>query len=114
MKINREVVDDVVVLRFEGKMMGGPRDAASVDKEIDAVLKDGPPRVLMDLEGLTLINSTGLGILVSNQKRLGEAEVALKLVNVPQRIGAAMQITWLTKVFDLYRDEGEALASFRK
>ncbi len=112
MKINREVLNDIVVLRLKGRMMGGPGDAGQFDKEFNDIIANGPRRVLIDLAGLTLINSTGLGILISNRTRLGNADGILKLVNVPKRIMSALQITWLDKEFEFFREEEEALASF--
>jgi anti-sigma B factor antagonist len=113
MKIESENKGGVTVLRLHGKMMGGPADSGALGGHVNAAIERGGAKLLLDLGGLTLVNSTGLGILVTNHTRIRRADGVLKIVNIPDRIGAAFQMTWLDKVFDLYEDEAKALASFQ-
>ena len=78
---------------------------------LDAI-DEGRPNVIVDLGDVTLVNSTGLGILVSNLITLRRCGGDLKLLRVPKRIGSALQTTWLDHVFDLHDVEEEALTSF--
>lgn len=112
MKIAREDHDEVVILRLDGKLMGGP-DAGTMKTAIGDAVEEGKRAVLVDLAKVPLINSTGLGILVSSQSTLRNHEGTLKLLNVPTRIASALQTTWLDRVFESFDDEGSAIASFR-
>ncbi len=111
MKISREDMDRIVVLRMEGKLLGGPT-AGDVKTMIQDAIDEGKANVIIDLGGVTLANSTGLGILVSALVTLRRHGGDLKLLRAPKRIGSALQITWLDRVFDLYDSEESVLASF--
>ena len=111
MKITREDKGNVVILRLDGKLLGGP-DSDTMRSTVLGAIEDGKCNVVVDLEKVSLANSAGLGILVTNLTTLRRNEGTLKLLNVPKRIGSALQTTWLTRVFELYSDEGEALSSF--
>ena len=111
MKITREDKGNVIVLRLEGKLLGGS-DSDTMRGVVLGAIEDGKHNVVVDLEKVSLANSAGLGILMSNLTTLRRNEGTLKLLNVPKRIGSALQTTWLNRVFELYSDEGDALSSF--
>jgi anti-sigma B factor antagonist len=111
MKIEREKRGDIVVLRLQGKLLGG-QDAGSMRTVVLDAIADGTPRVLVDLGEVSHANSTGLGILVSNLATLKRSGGDLRLLHVPRRIGSSLQTTWLNKVFRVYEDEDAAVASF--
>ena len=103
--------DGVVILRLSGKLFGGP-DADTMKKAITELTDAGITNVIIDLEDVSVVNSTGLGILVSSLTTVRRHEGNLKLLHVPTRIASALQMTWLTKVFELHENEDEAVASF--
>lgn len=111
MKIKREEKDGVVVLRLDGKLMGGP-DADTMKAHIQQAIDEGNPRVLIDLANVPWMNSTGLGILIANYTTLTRAEGKMKLMNVSSRINSVLIITQVGTVFETFSDEKSALASF--
>ena len=111
MKIAREDKGDVVVLRLDGKLVGGP-DAGDMKTLINDIIEEGKRSVVVDLSRVPLINSTGLGILVSSHSTLRRSEGVVKLINVPDRIASALQTTWLDSVFETFDNEQAAIASF--
>jgi len=112
MKINaKDERDGVVILRLHGKLFGGP-DADTMKKAITELADEGRINLIVDLKDVSVVNSTGLGILVSSLTTVRRNEGNLKLLHVPTRIASALQMTWLTKVFELHEDEDKAVASF--
>jgi len=112
MKIKEEEHGDVVVLRMEGKLMGGP-DADSFQQTIRDLVEHGKRNVLVDMGNVSWVNSTGLGILISGYTTLKNAGGVLKLVRVNKRIHQIFMVTKLQTIFDSFDDEAGALASFR-
>lgn len=61
------------------------------------------PRYAVDLDGVSFIDSTGLGVLVGGLKRAREAGSALELICSSAQILRIFEITGLTSVFSIHR-----------
>ena len=67
--------------------------------------------IIVDLEGVDFLDSTGLGVLVGGLKRLRSHEGDLVLVCTQSRILKVFEITGLTKVFSIYDSVDAAVGS---
>jgi anti-sigma B factor antagonist len=70
---------------------------------------EGHYKIVVDLEGVDFLDSTGLGVLVGGLKRLRSHDGDLFLVCTQHRILKVFEITGLTKVFSIF-DSVEAAA----
>lgn len=95
----------VIALSGEVDVYTSPR----VKQEIVDLLNAGTTKLVVDLSGVEYLDSTGLGVLIGGLKRARERDGDLKLVCDNLRILRIFEITGLTKIFDIYRNEGEAL-----
>ena len=66
----------------------------------------------MNLAGVTHIDSTGLGELISSYVTVSNRGGQIKLVHLTERLKDIMTITKLLTVFDVYDNEPDALTSF--
>jgi anti-sigma B factor antagonist len=95
--------------------LGGEVDVYTsprVKQEIVDLLNGGTSKLVVDLTGVDYLDSTGLGVLIGGLKRARERDGDLKLICDNVRILRIFEITGLTKIFDIYRSEAEALAKF--
>lgn len=111
MKIRQREVGDVVILDVTGKIMGGP-DSEVFRRTIQDLVAAGKRHLLLNLEAVSWINSTGVGILIDGFSTLQRAGGKLKLVHVSERIESLLMITKLSTIFESYPCEDEALRSF--
>lgn len=74
------------------------RDIAAV---IDAVVADGPRRVTVDLENLSLIDSSGIGVIVSLFKRVKAKGGDVVVVGAREQPLAVLKLLKLDGVFGL-------------
>jgi anti-sigma B factor antagonist len=111
MKIKERERDGVMVLEVSGKIMGGP-DSELFSTTLKSLVHEEKLRVLVDLGSVTWVNSTGLGILISGYSTLKRNNGEMKLVNVSDRIDSIFMVTKLYSVFDSFKTEDEAIASF--
>ncbi len=111
MKYKREDKGEVSILRLEGKLMGGP-DADEFKRVVKELVADDRKAVLVDMGKVSWVNSTGLGILISNYTTVKNSGGTLKLVGVNQRIDQIFMVTKLHTIFETFDDEASALASF--
>ena len=97
----------VVVLTGEVDLYTAPRFKEVLLQAID----EGAHRVIVDLAGVSFIDSTALGVLVSGGKRLQQSTGTLSIGCPDEKIRRILEITGLDTVFGVYPSRSEALAS---
>lgn len=102
---------DVAVLDLKGRIRinGG---ALALHRSIRCLVEEGKTKILLNLAGVTHIDSTGLGELISSYVTVSNKGGQIKLVHLTERLKDIMTITKLLTVFDVYDNEPDALASF--
>jgi anti-anti-sigma factor len=102
---------DVVVLDLKGRIRisGG---TLALHRSIRCLVEEGKAKILLNLAGVTHIDSTGLGELISSYVTLSNKGGQIKLVHLTERLQDIMTITKLLTVFDVYDNETDALAGF--
>ena len=76
------------------------------------LLGKGQKKILLNLEGVSYIDSSGLGELVSSYTTAANQGAKVKLLNVQKKVNDLLQITKLYTVFDSFTDEAAAVMSF--
>ncbi|HTB12693.1 MAG TPA: STAS domain-containing protein [Bryobacteraceae bacterium] len=102
--------EGVVILSLKGRLTVG--EASSVREQCTAVAAGGNVNVLLNLEHVEYIDSTGLGALVICFTSLKKAGGALKLVNPNKRNIELLLLTKLHTIFEVFSDEQDAVNSF--
>lgn len=102
---------DVAVLDLKGRIRisGG---TLALHRSIRCLVDEGKTKILLNLAGVTHIDSTGLGELISSYITLSNKGGQIKLVYLTERLQDIMTITKLLTVFDVHDNEADALASF--
>jgi anti-sigma B factor antagonist len=108
--INQRRVGDVTILDLKGRVRIGGDTA--LHKSIRCLVEEGKTQILLNLAGVTHIDSRGLGELVSSHVTLSNKGGQIKLSHLTERLRDLMTITKLLTIFDIYDDEAKALASF--
>ncbi len=111
MKIDQREKYGAVILDLSGKLMGGP-EADKFQDIFKKLLEEDKKNVLVNLEKVSWVNSTGLGILISGYTAMRKGGGNLKLLNVSDRIESILMVTKLATIFEVYNDEDEAIKSF--
>ena len=111
MKIKERKRDGVAILEMSGKLMGGA-DAETFDEILKTLIHEGFHNVIVSLERVKWVNSTGLGILISGYTTLKKSGGELKLLKVSDRIENIFIVSKLFTVFQSFQDEDEAVQSF--
>jgi anti-sigma B factor antagonist len=107
----RSVQEGVAVIALSGEVdvYTSPR----LKQEMVDLLNKGTVRLVVDLSNVEYLDSTGLGVLIGGLKRAREREGDLRLICDNLRILRIFEITGLTKIFDIYRTEGDALEGLK-
>jgi anti-sigma B factor antagonist len=110
MKIHEENKGTVKVIRLIGKVMSGP-DLMEVKTAFESAVNNDFKRILVDLGGVSWMDSSGLGVLVSGHTTVSRAQGKMVILNATKKIHELFIITKLITVFDTFNDEIEALAA---
>jgi anti-sigma B factor antagonist len=84
--------------------------APGLDAEITALVEQGHSRLVVDLSGVSFLDSTGLGVLVKGLKTARDAGGSMHLVVTSERIRKIFDITGLDASLPLFDTVGDALA----
>jgi anti-sigma B factor antagonist len=99
----------VIVLSGEVDVYTSPR----LKQEMVDLLNRGQVNLIVDLNGVEYLDSTGLGVLIGGLKRARERDGDLRLICENMRILRIFEITGLTKIFEIDRDEEGALSKLK-
>lgn len=102
---------DITILDMDGKVTIGEGSVA-LRNTIRRLLGEGKKKILLNLGAVGYIDSSGIGELVSSFTAVNKEGGSLKLLNLTQKIQDLLAITKLLTVFDVFENEGDALASF--
>jgi len=82
--------------------------APRLKAELVSAIESGCVNVIVDLEDVGFIDSSGLGVLVSALRRARERDGAVRIVCTRDNILKIFRITGLDKVFPIFSDASEA------
>jgi anti-sigma B factor antagonist len=112
LNIRERQAGDVTILDLEGKITIG-EGSVSLRSAIRRLIEEGKKKILLNLSGVSYVDSSGIGELVSSYTTINREGGQLKLLKLTQKIKDLLTITKLLTVFDTYDDESEALNSFK-
>jgi len=111
----------VTILEFETRerhdhvhlALRGELDLSTTDKvetELRRVEESYPPVVVLDLSGLTFLDSTGLRLIVTADQRARQSDRRLTIVKGPAIVQRVFSITKLDERLDMVDDAADAAA----
>ena len=113
MTVSDRLVGNVTIIDVSGNVTLND-GAEQVRDKVRAVLQSGQRNVLVNLAGVSYMDSAGLGELVQAYSAASKAGGALKLLSPTKRLKDLLVITKLVTVFQSFDDEAAAVASFTK
>ena len=111
MKVSSRSVNEVEIITLQGKITIGAGDSQLREVITDA-LNNGRVNILLDMGGVTTLDSSGIGELVGAYTTVTNRGGKLKLLHLPPKVTDLLQVTQLITVFEVYENEQEAVASF--
>jgi anti-sigma B factor antagonist len=106
--LNEYAAGDATIVEVSGEI--DVYTAPRLREKIISLVDGGNYRLIIDMERVEFLDSTGLGVLVGGLKRLRQHDGGIDLVCTQGRILRIFRITGLSKVFSMYETVGQALA----
>lgn len=111
MKATTRSADSVEIISLQGKITIGSGDT-QLREVISNAINAGKTNILLDLSGVTTIDSSGIGELVGSYTTVTNRGGKLKLLHLPAKLNELLHVTQLITVFEVYDNERDAIASF--
>jgi anti-anti-sigma factor len=111
LEITSREQEGIRILSLKGHLTFGPTDLDFLN-ELDRLVKAGEIRIVINLTGLTELDSTGVDTLLETLARLREAGGDLALVNLHASHIKAFAEARLDLSFFVFHDEENAVNSF--
>jgi len=109
--IAQRTTENITILDLKGRLIVG--DAVGTLREkVRELAEAGNVNVILNLEGVDYIDSTGLGTLVICYTSMQKAGGSLKILNLSKRNIELLVLTKLNAVFEVFNDEQDAVNSF--
>lgn len=110
MDIQVREVGSVVILDINGEI--DLYNAPEIKENIKSQMEQGKNQIIINLDKVSYIDSSGIGVLISSLSNLKKAGGGLKIIHVYASVRKVFELTKLTSFFDIYDSEQEALAAF--
>ena len=103
-------IGDVAVLDIRGRITLGEGNVM-LRELVRALIEQGSRKIVLNLGEVQYIDSSGVGELVKTHTTVRNQSGKLTLVNLNKRVNDLLEMTRLSSVFDIERDEASAIRS---
>jgi len=104
-------VGSVTIVDLSGMFMLGESSAVLCKAILDLTGKR-QSKIVLNFREVTSIDSAGVGELVAAYAEIKRIEGRVRLLNPPKKVCDMLELTQLSKIFQVYADEPSALRSF--
>ena len=111
--INERRIGDVTVLDLKGRIRSTGR-TRGLHKSICYLVEEGKTRILLNLSQVTHIDLSGLDELLASRVTVSNKGGEIKLLHLIEQMREVITTPNLSAVFDIYNDEYDAIASFKR
>ncbi len=108
MKLSIRIKDNILIVTLVGEL--DHHSAESTRKKIDkTILDNNLRRVVLDLKGLSFMDSSGIGLIMGRYKNIKEKQGELLVVSDNQYIDRILKMSGLLKIIKVYPEMDMAL-----
>lgn len=111
LEIQRREHEGITILDLKGRITVGA-EATALREAVATAVADGIQKLVLNLEHVDFIDSTGLGAVVMCSTTIRKAGGTVKLLNLNRRNIELLVMTKLATVFETFTDEQDAVNSF--
>ena len=113
LKITNQETDGVAVLALDGRIVLG-EETNKLRESVKNLISQGKKNVVIDMQNVTMIDSSGLGALVAAYSSAKSGGASVRLCNLGAHFNQLLQITKLLTVFEVFKTQDDAVRSFSK
>ena len=113
--MNMQIEDKGVAVLLEIKEERlDAHNSGDLKNQMLKLFEEGKNNLVVDMQAVRFVDSSGLGALVSGFKNASSRNGSLKLTGLQLQVKSMFELTRLHRVFEIFNDIDEALASFQQ
>ena len=109
----KQIPPDIAVLEMNGRIVLG-NTSRDVELKLSEVLAAQMKKIIFDVSGITMLDSTGIGILVVCQGKIGKSGGKLHIAGASGLVEDILKVTNVDKILQLFPTVNEAAADFQE
>ena len=107
----KQIPPDIAVLEMSGRIILG-NNSRDVELRLSEMIAERVKKIIFDLSGITMLDSTGIGILVVCQGKIAKSGGKLNIACASGLVVDILKVTSVDKILHLFPTVNEAAASF--
>ena len=111
MNVKSQDKENAVVFELSGELTGGPF-VQQMNESLHKLIDEGKKNIVVDMSGVSLVTSSGIGIMISSYTTMKNAGGSIKFCQFSDKVQGVLSITKLDSVFDYFESVDEALKSY--
>jgi len=111
LEIQQREREGILLFDLKGRIIAGD-EVGLLRTAIEALPQDGGPKIILNMQAVDYIDSSGLGTMVMCQMRLQKIKGMAKLAHLNRRSLELLLLTKIDTIFEVFDDETEAVNSF--
>ena len=111
LKLTTHENGEVTIVDVNGKLTLG-EGTSTLRTKMRELVESGARRIVLNMNGVTSMDSSGLGELVAAHTTVTRAGGEIKLLNLAKGVDDLLKLTKLYTVFESFEDEASVVDSF--
>jgi anti-sigma B factor antagonist len=112
MRVDVRHAGDVIIVDLEGRLVMGVGDEL-LREVMNEILAQEWKKIILNLRQVTIIDSSGIGEVVSGWKTAKSFGAKVKLLRPRPEVQRTLRITQILPLLDVFDDEEKAITSFQ-
>jgi stage II sporulation protein AA (anti-sigma F factor antagonist) len=108
LRVDMETVHDVLIVRLEGELDHHTADVVRSKME-DRIITEGVQHIVLSLEKLNFMDSSGLGVILGRYKQIRSRGGDMVVCSINPVIYRLFELSGLFKILKIKESEEEAL-----
>jgi anti-sigma B factor antagonist len=107
----KQIAPDIVSLELAGRIILG-NNSRDVELKLAEILKENIRKIIFDLKEITMLDSTGVGIIVVSQAKIKKEGGELRIAGATGVVEEILKMTSVDKLVHVFPTVEEAAANF--
>ena len=112
MQVDIRKAENVIIVDLDGRLVAGVGNRM-LREVMDELVSKGWKMILLNLSGVSWVDSAGIGELVASIKLANRFGISVKLLRIGDRVKPVLSISQILPLLDIYEDEEDALRELR-
>jgi anti-sigma B factor antagonist len=110
--LKTEKINNIDVVKFEGVKKFNALITDKVKEDLTSFYEKPNTRLILDLEGINYVDSSGFGVFLSVMKTANNNYGFFKLCNISPEVMELFKLLQLHNIFEIYEDLNDCIKSF--